>query len=190
VVYLRRKQMRNFFTALLFSKGIPMLLMGDEYGMTHEGNNNNWCQDTALNWFNWHSLDSEKKKLLRFLKKVIEFRKLYPKLREQTFFKPDEITWHGLEPNAPDWNHDSRLTAFCIMLNDTTEIFVAFHPFYHNRTIKLPQSKVKKPWRLLIDTSNKAPDDFHDDPKELGESEYEIKPYSAIVLIAKDLVSS
>jgi isoamylase len=189
VIYLRRKQIKNYFTALLLSKGIPMLLMGDEYGISHEGNNNTWCQDNELNWFNWKSLNPEKKKLFRFLKKLIALRKAYPKLRTSTFFKPEEISWHGLEPNAPDWNHDSRLIAFSFLLNETTELFAAFHPFYHNRTIKLPESRTKKPWQLLIDTSNKAPDDFVDDPITVDKPEYTIKPYSAIVLIAGDLVS-
>jgi isoamylase len=181
--------MRNFFTALLLSKGIPMLLMGDEYGMSHAGNNNTWCQDNELNWFNWKLLGAEKKKLFRFLQKLIKFRKTFPKLREPAFFGKEEITWHGLEPNAPDWNHDSRIAACSLVLDEETEIFVAFHPFFENRTIKLPESKLKQPWKLLIDTSNKAPDDFLDNPKEIEKPECVLKPYSAIVLIASHLVS-
>jgi isoamylase len=190
IIALRERQMRNSFLALLVSKGVPMLLMGDEYAQSHEGNNNPFCQDNSVNWFNWKQLENQKNSLCRFVSKLIRFRKNYSAIKAQAFLKQEEITWHGDYKETPDWGEQSRLVAFTRLLDEKTELFVAFHPHFEEKMIYIPSSTTNVPWRLLIDTSMPSPKDFSDPPVNLDNAEsYTLQPYSAIVLIAGDLLS-
>lgn len=94
ILSLRERQMKNFITALLISAGIPMILSGDEYGHSKEGNNNSWCQDNPLNWFDWSSLDTSP--LLPFFQSLIALRNRF--FLRNDFYAPSEIIWHGKSP--------------------------------------------------------------------------------------------
>ncbi len=191
IIALRERQMRNFFLTLFLSKGIPMLLMGDEYAQSHEGNNNPFCQDNSLNWFDWKQLDRQRNAIFRFVTKLIHLRKNHTALKSAEFLKQSDIRWHGEEPENPDWDPKSRIVAFTRLLSDKTEIFVAFHPHFEEKKIRLPSSQTNGPWLRLIDTSLPSPEDFSTPPFSLKTTDqYSLRPYSAIVLIAGDLVSS
>ncbi len=82
---LRERQHRNFLTTLFLSQGVPMLLGGDELGRTQQGNNNAWCQDNELSWFDWE-LDEERERLLEFTRALIAYRARHPVFRRRTFF--------------------------------------------------------------------------------------------------------
>lgn len=113
---LRSKQIRNFLTTLLVSQGVPMLLGGDELGRTQLGNNNAYCQDNEISWFDWE-LDEQARALLLFTRDVISLRKQHPVLRRRHFFQGQalhgsgitDIAWitpGGDEMNNEDWAHD------------------------------------------------------------------------------------
>ena len=91
VIALRARQQRNFLATLLLSQGVPMLLGGDEIGRTQHGNNNAYCQDNEISWFDW-DLDDADQQLLEFTQRLIEFRHDHPVLRRKTFFggEPDD----------------------------------------------------------------------------------------------------
>ena len=122
---LRNKQMRNFLFALFLSRGIPMLLMGDEYGHTRRGNNNAYCQDNELNYFLWNECPF----LLPFIRKLIEIRKKYP------IFRRGE----GVE--NVQWEEKGYLG---LTLN--SELFAAFNPSKNVYLLK------REGWSLLIST--------------------------------------
>ena len=82
---LRERQKRNFIATLFFSQGVPMLLAGDEMGRTQQGNNNAYCQDSDISWFNWN-LDQDARHLLAFTQRVIALRKSHPLFLRRTFF--------------------------------------------------------------------------------------------------------
>ena len=86
ITALRYRQVRNYLLALFISQGTPMILSGDEYGHTKEGNNNTYCLDDEKNWFHWSS-DKQDQTLLLFTKKLIKFRKSSPLLGNESFFK-------------------------------------------------------------------------------------------------------
>jgi len=101
IKYFRKQQIKNFAAILFLSQGVPMLLSGDEIGRTQNGNNNGYCQDNDLNWFDW-DLAKENKDLFRFFKNLIAFRKKNSSLRKGRFFDGKtndqglpEIEWHG-----------------------------------------------------------------------------------------------
>ena len=106
ILALRERQMKNLIVALLISQGIPMLLMGDEYGHTKEGNNNAWCQDNELNWFRWDHL-KETQDFYRFYRKMVQFRKAHPILHRDRFLTNEDVIWHGTQPFTPDWGTES-----------------------------------------------------------------------------------
>src|SRR5438105_4962546 len=110
---LRRGQQRNFLATLLLSQGVPMLLGGDEIGRTQRGNNNAYCQDNAISWYDWE-LDEPQEALLEFTRRLIAIRHAHPVLRQRTFFrgrsirgaKTKDIAWirpDGEEMTDEDW---------------------------------------------------------------------------------------
>src|SRR5581483_5566955 len=90
---LRRRQQRNFLTTLLLSQGAPMILGGDEFGRTQGGNNNAWCQDNEISWFDWGAADLE---LVEFTKQLIRLRQAHPIFRREEFLAGKEVKGSGL----------------------------------------------------------------------------------------------
>jgi isoamylase len=118
---LRARQQRNFLATLFLSQGVPMLLGGDEFGRTQGGNNNAWCQDNEISWFNWASADKE---LLEFTRTLVLFRREHPVFRRWTFFEgrgeqlPD-VWWmrpDGRRMTRRDWDNDES-RAIGVFLN-------------------------------------------------------------------------
>jgi glycogen operon protein len=97
---LRAQQQRNLLATLLLSQGVPMLLAGDEFGRTQQGNNNAYCQDNPISWVDW-SLDEDGQELLGFVHKLIALRQEHPVLRRRTFFQGRSI--HGLQVSDIEW---------------------------------------------------------------------------------------
>jgi isoamylase len=112
---LRARQRRNFLVTLLLSQGTPMLSHGDELGRTQQGNNNAWCQDNEISWFDWEAADGE---LLEFARRVIALRREHPAFRRTSFlsgkagesglpdawwFRPD-----GRRMTQRDWTSETR----------------------------------------------------------------------------------
>src|SRR6202022_3483030 len=83
---LRARQQRNFLTTLFLSQGVPMLLGGDEMGRSQQGNNNAYCQDNEISWFNWN-WNEEQNRLLEFTRKLIQLRKDHPVFRRPKFLQ-------------------------------------------------------------------------------------------------------
>jgi isoamylase len=109
VLALRARQQRNFLVTLFLSQGVPMLLGGDELGRTQSGNNNAWCQDNEISWFDWDSLDHE---LLEFARQVIRLRQTEPVFRRRDFLTGDgerlpDVVWlrpDGEQMGDDDWD--------------------------------------------------------------------------------------
>ncbi len=93
VLGLRARQQRNFLATLLLSQGVPMLLGGDELGRTQHGNNNAWCQDNELSWFDWSGADAE---LTAFVRRLIRLRLDHPVFRRRSFFTGTSTEGSGL----------------------------------------------------------------------------------------------
>lgn len=182
VLELRDRQMKNFHLALMLSQGIPMLVMGDEYGHTKHGNNNTWCQDNELSWFDWNKLKNQA--FFRFYKLLIDFRKHHSILRRLTFLSDQDIDWHGIVPFKPDWNKNIQFLAFTLKDHqDGRHLFVAFNSQDHSQLIQLPSPNPMQ-WQWIINTANKTPSDFFEGNKGpiLRESSFCLAAHSAIVL--------
>jgi isoamylase len=102
---LRERQQRNFLATLFLSQGVPMLLGGDELGRTQHGNNNAWCQDNELSWFDWE-LDERRQRLLGFTRRLIDLRRSHPVFRRSRFLSGSGE--HGGLPDAWWFRPDGR----------------------------------------------------------------------------------
>ncbi len=115
---LRLKQIKNFFTVLLMSQGTPMILMGDEVRRTQQGNNNAYCQNNELSWFDWRNIESNLG-LFRFVKNGISLIQGLEVFRLEKALAPTAgrdpyLVWHGIELHQPDWSDDSHYLAFTL----------------------------------------------------------------------------
>lgn len=180
IAALREKQMRNFFLALFLSQGIPMILMGDEYGHTRKGNNNPFVQDNEINWFLWSALEKNEK-IFDFVSSLITFRLKHNALKHTQFLTTDHIIWHGITPHHPDWTDGSRFLAFTLV--GSPPLYAAFNAFDHPVTITLPPEST---WRQILKTEDdwdlhnlKAPEKGPVLPAQL-----ELAAYSSVLCFA------
>ncbi len=115
---LREKQKKNLLSSLFLSQGVPMLLGGDEMGRTQKGNNNSYCQDNDISWFDWQLCD-QNRELLAFTRSLIQLRKKHPVFRRRKFFqgkklqdrKNKDITWFnsdGAQMEEQDWEEGTE----------------------------------------------------------------------------------
>lgn len=179
ILQLRERQMRNHLLTLFLSQGVPMLLMGDEYGHTRHGNNNPYVQDNEINWFLWNELQTHHD-IFCFVKNLIAFRKNHPELRKPTFLTNQDITWHGLQPNRPEWDEKSRFVAFST--HTSPKLFVAFNANYCSASVTLPSDTS---WKLVVDTKDGWHQQYFLKPGNTLPSTVVLVPYSA--LIAKEI---
>jgi glycogen operon protein len=170
---LRLQLMKNAFCLLLLSNGVPMILMGDEIGRSQGGNNNNYCHDNELTWMDW-ALVQQNAELLRFVKKLVMFRKTHAALRTGAFFRhtdylgvgiPD-ISFHGTTLFSPDTSQGSRCIAWMLCgqyANPAHEdIYVAANSHWDAVQLQLPKGSCGMPWKVSVNTSMPAPEDIYD----------------------------
>jgi isoamylase/glycogen operon protein len=175
IAALREKQMRNFFLALFLSQGVPMLLMGDEYGHSRRGNNNPYVQDNEVNWFLWNLLEKNEK-IFSFVSSLVAFRKKHPSFRRASFLTKSDVDWHGAAPLHPDWSDHSRLVAFT--LKGTPSFYIAFNADFRSSKIDLPKSNR---WREIVFSPRDWGEHHLDSPGPPLESPLELPPYSALL---------
>lgn len=186
IISLRKRQMKNFFVALMVSQGAPMILMGDEVGFTKNGNNNTWCHDDGLNWLNWNS-KTPYSDFFEFASKMIHFRKNHRIVRQGHYLSHNEVSWHGHMPYQPNWQPNSRFIAYQLhdFLNNN-DLYIAFNASYEDALINLPELSHNKYWHLIVDTSLDTHKDFIE-PKNataLTTNTYLLKSYSSLILKA------
>jgi len=128
---LRRRQMRNFLATLVFSLGVPMILGGDEIRRTQRGNNNAYCQDNELSWYDWE-LDAQDRHFLEFTRRVIAIRREQPVFRRGSFLEgrppggrgTKQIHWithEGREMREADWNNGGQLTLGALLTAEAVD---------------------------------------------------------------------
>ncbi|MFN3324176.1 MAG: glycogen debranching protein GlgX [Bryobacteraceae bacterium] len=169
---LRARQVRNFLCTLFLSQGVPMLLGGDEFGRTQHGNNNGYCQDNEISWFDWKSVDGD---LLEFTRKLIRFRREHPVFRRRRWFQGrpihgDEVSDIGWYTPAGDvmseesWRSD-HAKSLAVFLNGKAipspnpkgepitddSFYLLFNAHYEALDFKLP-SELGHRWELVLDT--------------------------------------
>ncbi len=176
VLALRRRQQRNFLTTLFVSQGTPMLLGGDEMDRTQCGNNNGWCQDNKLSWYDWTETP-EKTRLRDFTRRLIRLRHEHPVLRRESFLRGQELkgsglpdVWwfraDGLKMTRKDWQGGEHVLG--MFLNgkeipmagpqgqdiEDDSFVVLFNAHHEDRSFTLPRRRFGAQWALELSTAD------------------------------------
>lgn len=182
VLRLREKQFCNYMTVLFLSQGTPMLLMGDEVGQTHYGNNNAYCQDQSWNWFSWTDLKKNKARFL-FVQKLICLRKSLPFLATTSYIKNEDLQIYN-ESIVKDHLGFERFVSFQIL----NTLFFAFNANNFPVELTLPPCKQNHIWKMLIYTTNPIKTAIFDkgqEPKIQGP--ITLDPYTSLVAMQTPL---
>lgn len=170
---LRAKQKRNLMATLMLSQGVPMILGGDEISRTQGGNNNAYCQDNEISWFNWKDADED---MLKFTQSMIQLRKAHPTFSRRKWFvgRPikgigvEDIAWflpEGIEMPDANWDHDFAKSLGVYLNGDgirqvnehgekiyDDHFYIIFNAHHDSLDYKLPKSKYGKEWIKVLDT--------------------------------------
>ena len=173
-----------------------MILSGDEVRRTRKGNNNGYCQDNELNWFDWNLVEKNGD-ILRFFQQAIALRKCHchPSLGRRRFFKGEvnerglaDISWHGCRLYSPGWdNPNSRTLAYTIGgFKGAADIHVMFNMYWNNLEFEIPAIESRK-WYRVVDTALPSPEDILESGQEqlIEDKTYLVEGRSIVVLISQ-----
>jgi len=187
VLATRGRQVRNLATLLLISRGVPMFVAGDEVGRTQQGNNNAYCQDNEIGWYDW-DLAGANAGLLRFWQRLIAFRAAHPALRRPQFFTGADLAWHGTRLGEPDWTDpDARALACTISGRDgRPDLHVMMNMFWEPLGFDLPDLPGRR-WARAVDTAQPSPADIAEPGAEqdIDASTYLVTDRSIVVLVSR-----
>ncbi len=199
ILALRARQSRAMLATLLLSFGVPLLLGGDEMGRTQQGNNNAYCQDNEISWFDWSAADTD---LLAFTRNLVAFRRAHPVFRRHRFLAGVEATdlrWFtpaGTAMTAADWADQSAL-AVAIYLNGSDapdraddgslmvddDFLVLVNAWWEPLGFVLPAARASVAWHAEIDTYDPAsPASAAGSGERAAGDEVTVGPRSIVVL--------
>jgi glycogen operon protein len=202
IVRLRKQQMKNLACYLLFASGTPMILGGDEFARSQRGNNNAYCQDNEISWFDWR-VARENEDLVDFFRKAIALTRRFPILQRRKFFLgkdldadgvPD-LTWFAPDRDTPKWQ-DGNVRTLCYQLDASEDgsnlgvdrLFFILNAHHASQWVTLPQLHTDRAWHRAMDTSLPPGTDFTEPGHEIEiepADHYIANPRSTVVLFAQ-----
>jgi isoamylase len=185
---LRKGQIKNFLLTLFISRGVPMLLGGDEFRRTQGGNNNAYCQDNETSWHDWRCLESHRE-IFRFTRGMIALRSAHPVLSKEQFYTDADIHWFAPQGGLPDWA-DPKVKQFgCLIHEDERHaLFLMFNAGDAAIDFSLPPVPPEARWYLAVDTSREAPGDMFAAIEGLlleGSPTYHLPSRAGAILLAR-----
>ncbi|MFE9039509.1 glycogen debranching protein GlgX [Streptomyces sp. NPDC007818] len=199
---LRLRQMKNMLAILLTSQGVPMILAGDEVGRTQLGNNNTYCQDNALSWFDWGLVEANAE-LLAFTRGLIAFRHAHPVLRstdhplgvDRVGSGYPDVSWHGVLAWSPDWAEHSRVLGMMRCGRHAKggtapddHVYVAVNAHWEAHDLELPGLPDGHRWHLHADTGVPLPYGLHavgEEPPLEHPGRYHLGAHSVVILVGR-----
>ena len=190
---LRSRQIKNCFAINLLSLGLPMILMGDEVRRTQQGNNNAYCQDNELSWFDW-SLPETHADVLRFVSLLCERRSTRQTDHERRrlsicdMLREANESWHGTQLNRPDWSDHSRSLALNGFLPGRGLHFHLMMNAHGGPLVFELPSLDGLVWKRWLDTALACPDDIcqWDIAPEVEGGRYHVQEHSVVMLIGSE----
>jgi glycogen operon protein len=179
ILRLRARQQRNFLATLFLSLGTPMLLGGDEMNRSQGGNNNAWCQDTEISWFDWEPLEPDQEDILGFTRRLIKLRSAHPAFRRTRFLRGEEVEGSGLPDvwwfrpdgqamTTPDWEFEAARVLGVFLNGDgvlertprgeplTDDSFLLlFNAHHEDVDFVLPEAKYGAEWVVELTTADR-----------------------------------
>lgn len=200
---LRSRQLRNAMLLIFLSQGTPVLLAGDEFGNSQNGNNNAYCQDNEISWLNWN-LNKWDQALLDFVKHVIAFRKAHPvfhmkqepRVMDYLACGHPDISYHGVNAWQPEFENFRRQIgilycgAYAKKPNGENDdfFFVIFNMHWEPHSFALPNLPKNLVWSLAFDTSDSAAGGYYEEGQErqiLNQKNYMVPSRSVLVFQGK-----
>ena len=163
IAAIRLRQSKNLLATLFLSLGTPLLLGGDELARTQRGNNNAYCHDNELSWFDWKPTEAGDE-LSRFCRGLAALRAAHPALHRDAFYPDpspgdDGIRWYAAGGGVPDWEREQSCLATCLM-NAAGDLYLMCNATTGERPFAVPAAPHGGSWRRLIDTALATPDDI------------------------------
>jgi len=200
IVSLRRRLAKNHLCLLMLAMGTPMLSGGDEFMRTQQGNNNAYCQDNPISWFDWEQAAREAD-MTRFVAKLIAFTRRCTLVQQRSCAQATgggalpAISWYGTDLADPRWD-DPQARTLCFALDggaaaaspDRSSVFMIFHAGAALQPVRLPAAPPGTRWHRVIDTSLTDGQDFVDPAHEVvldPVEDYLMNPRSTVVLLAR-----
>lgn len=185
---IRRRQIKNFLLTLFISRGVPMLLGGDEFRRTQFGNNNAYCQDNKTSWHDWTALEKNRE-IFCFAHGMIAFRQAHPVLSKEAFYANGEINWFASHGGQPNW-FDPKERQLAYLIRETKEqaLFLMFNPSAESVDFALPALPAESRICLAVDTANESPLDLFAVGEEAVLKEtrfYRLKSHSSGILLIR-----
>ncbi len=185
---MRKRQIKNFLLTLLISRGVPMLLGGDEFRRTQGGNNNAYCQDNATSWVDWRRL-AQHKEIYRFTRGMLALRRAHPVLSREEFYTDADILWFGPQGGLPNWADAQEKRFACLIREDEPgALYLMCNAGAEAVDFRLPPLSPEAQWRLAADTSRDAPQDLFaegEEPLWADPQTYCLNPRSSAILLAR-----
>jgi isoamylase len=185
---LRQRQIKNFLLTLFVSRGVPMLLGGDEFRRTQGGNNNAYCQDNEISWYDWSLLEKHRE-MHRFTRGMVAFRHAHPVLRKEAFYTDAEIQWFSPQGTPPDWLDAKEKRLACLILGQSEpDIYLMFNASTEAVAFVLPPTPRGGKWHLAADTFRSAPQDLLEIGKEMvldDQAVYQVGSRASVILLAR-----
>jgi glycogen operon protein len=189
---LRNRQVKNFFAIELLAAGTPMLMMGDEVRRTQHGNNNAYCHDSEMSWFDWRLIDRHAD-LHRFVRLLNEFRQSRDVIAASSALTLNQLlhearlAWHGVRLDHPDWGDDSHSLAFTLASVRGRFLFhVMLNAYWDRLRFELPPPSPhsRESWRRCIDTALPSPHDISpwSEAPLVTDRHYAVEPRSVVLL--------
>ncbi len=189
---LRTRQIKNYLTATILSLGLPMFVMGDEVRRTQRGNNNAYCQDNEVSWFDWSLVDANAglHRFVSLLNARRMFRNVEIEMQRRTLddlLRTAMFSWHGTRLGEPDWGNASHSIALTAELKkERLLLHFIFNAYLEPLEFELPQTDGGGAWRRWIDTALESPQDITPwrEAAEIPGSPYRAESRSVVVLFA------
>jgi len=186
---VRKRQIKNFLLTLFVSRGVPMLLFGDEFRRKQNANNNAYCQDNESSWVNWTNLIRHQE-IYRFAQGMIALRLAHPVLSKEQFYTDSEIHWRCHQGGLPNWASPEAKDLACIIYEDENDmLLLIFNASVNVVRYSLPPLRDGFGWHRLVDTSCETPKDLFAVGDELlceDPLAYEVSPRSSAILLARE----
>ncbi len=153
---VRTRQVKNFILTLFVSRGVPMLLGGDEFRRTQHGNNNAHCQDNATSWYDWRRLQ-QYPDVHDFVVRMARLRAAFPSLSRERFYTSHDISWFSAGAGAPDWSDPHGKSLGCLIQDSHDALYLMFNAEDKPMSFTIPAASNGRRWRLAADTSRGLP---------------------------------
>jgi isoamylase len=191
---LRLRQIKNMLATLLIARGVPMLLGGDEFRRTQQGNSNAYCQDNAISWCDWRLLERNGD-LFGFVRGMIAVRRRYTMLRSDAFYTDEDVRWFDCNGDIPEWHGPSGAFGMLIFgspeiagaAGSSTTVCVLFNVDKEPASFAVPALPDSKAWKCVFDTGKDWPGDICavGDEQAIGEqTHYRLDAHSMAMLAA------